>query len=251
MPSSNNTSKQRIKAPASTGGAFTSYNSSNSLDIMSAVEQGKGNRDDPKGKEKSHSMAYPRGHYRFTSTLKWYLQQNSKAVLATLAFLGFCLLISSDFIHNTAGFHSTSEINFAGASGSGYFSTYASQIEENAFGFVAVTDLDQLTLVEDEEKPTYRAYLLAGKISHDPVTNQYSIEMEDKPREISTHHNEAGRGAEFSELQIYHDRLLTFDDRTGGVFEIRNNPDGESSYVVPRFVVTEGEGDTDKGMKVR
>ena len=72
----------------------------------------------------------------------------------------------------------------------------------------------------------------------------------EETREIKTHHNEAGRGAEFSELQVYHDRLLTFDDRTGEVFEIRNNADGKSSYVVPRFIVTEGEGDTDKGMKV-
>ena len=41
----------------------------------------------------------------------------------------------------------------------------------------------------------------------------------------------------------------TFDDRTGDVFEILNKPDGTSSFVVPRFVITEGDGETDKGMK--
>jgi soluble calcium-activated nucleotidase 1 len=66
---------------------------------------------------------------------------------------------------------------------------------------------------------------------------------------VTTGHNEAGRGGEFSELQIYNNRLLTFDDRTGDVFEILNKPSGKESFVVPRFVITEGDGDTDKGMK--
>jgi len=54
---------------------------------------------------------------------------------------------------------------------------------------------------------------------------------------------------ELSELTLYNDRLLTFDDRTGTVFEILNSKDGTHSFVVPRFVITEGEGETDKGMK--
>ena len=54
---------------------------------------------------------------------------------------------------------------------------------------------------------------------------------------------------ELSELTIYKNRLLSFDDRTGTVFEILSTPDGKDSYVVPRFVITEGDGDTDKGMK--
>ena len=71
----------------------------------------------------------------------------------------------------------------------------------------------------------------------------------EETRELKTHHNEAGRGAEFSELTIFRNRLLTFDDRTGEVFEILNQADGKSSFVVPRYVLTEGDGDTDKGMK--
>lgn len=35
----------------------------------------------------------------------------------------------------------------------------------------------------------------------------------------------------------------------GDVFEILNTNDGQDSYVVPRFVITEGSGETDKGMK--
>merc|ERR1740124_2142654 len=54
---------------------------------------------------------------------------------------------------------------------------------------------------------------------------------------------------ELSELTLYDDRLLAFDDRTGSVFEILSKNNGASSFVVPRFVITEGSGDTDKGMK--
>ena len=72
--------------------------------------------------------------------------------------------------------------------------------------------------------------------------------MEDSAtRTLKTKHNEAGRGAEFSELTIFEDRLLTFDDRTGDVFEILNKNSGTDSFVAPRYIITEGEGDTDKG----
>jgi hypothetical protein len=204
---------------------------------------------------RGHSKAYPRDRLGAIAKLQWYLRQNSKAAVATIAFLSFCLIISSDFIHDTgiAAAHLRNgggEINFSGAVKPGYFSTEGSVVKENVFRFAAVTDLDQLSHFEDGDKHKYRSWLLPGIITRDPDTNQYSIKTEEA-RELVTGHNEAGRGAEFSELQIFNNRLLTFDDRTGDVFEIRNKPDGKSSFLVPRFVVTEGEGDTDKGMKVR
>jgi soluble calcium-activated nucleotidase 1 len=142
---------------------------------------------------------------------------------------------------------------FAGAFNPGYFSVEDSVQQPNTvFRFAAVTDLDQLSLVVDgknSKKTSFRSVLLPGVITYIPETNRYTLQMEEPTRELITKHNEAGRGAEFSELTIYNNRLLTFDDRTGGVFEILNKPDGKSSFVVPRFVITEGEGDTDKGMK--
>jgi soluble calcium-activated nucleotidase 1 len=196
------------------------------------------------------------------STLQWHLRQNSKAVLATLAFCVFVLVVTSDFIHDSdlgpqtlrgkmSGTISSSGVvvsNFAGALHSGYFSVEASKVSDNVHRFAAVTDLDQLSLVKEASKPVYRSIVLPGTIARDQATNKYSMTF-DATRELRTGHNEAGRGAEFSELQIFNNRLLTFDDRTGDVFEILNKPDGQSSFVVPRFVLTEGEGDTDKGMK--
>ena len=70
----------------------------------------------------------------------------------------------------------------------------------------------------------------------------------DEVRELISGHNEAGRGMELSEFTLYQNRLLGFDDRTGSVFELLSESD-QKSFVAPRFVITEGEGDTDKGMK--
>mmetsp|Transcript_119777 Transcript_119777/g.178943 ORF Transcript_119777/g.178943 Transcript_119777/m.178943 type:complete len:444 (+) Transcript_119777:319-1650(+) len=206
---------------------------------------------------RGESMAYPKQNSAL-STLQWHLRQNSKAVLATLAFCVFVLVVTSDFIHDSdlgpqtlRGRTSSTGVvvsNFAGALHSGYFSVEGSKVSDNVHRFAAVTDLDQLSLVKDARKPVYRSVMLPGTIARDPATNKYTMTF-DETRELRTGHNEAGRGAEFSELQIFNNRLLTFDDRTGDVFEILNKPDGQSSFVVPRFVLTEGEGDTDKGMK--
>lgn len=108
--------------------------------------------------------------------------------------------------------------------------------------------MDQLSKVSGSKKPLFRSTLLPGTITFDPTTKKYSIDFEET-RTLTSSHNEAGRGMELSELTLYHNRLLSFDDRTGTVFEILNKNQGTDSYVVPRFVITEGDGDTDKGMK--
>ncbi len=208
---------------------------------------------------RSESMAYPRHHSGNLSKLQWYLRHNSKAVLATTTFLLFIVVISSDILHDSnlgpggslrgkSLFQVGGPSSFSGAARAGYFHADDSQVKENVFRFAAVTDLDQLSLVKDAKKPTFRSVLLPGTITYSPDLHKYELEVE-STRELITQHNEAGRGAEFSELTIFNDRLLTFDDRTGEVFEILNKPDGKASFVVPRFVVTEGDGDTDKGMK--
>jgi soluble calcium-activated nucleotidase 1 len=208
---------------------------------------------------RGESMAYPRHHSTILSKVLWYLRQHARTVLATLSFIVFILIISSDILHDSdlgpGGSLRASVFkgglgggSFSGAARSGYFHPSDSKLKENVFRFAAVTDLDQLSLMKDRKKPTFRSLILPGTIAYDSNANTYQLEME-ATRELITGHNEAGRGAEFSELTIFNDRLLTFDDRTGEVFEILNAPDGQSSFVVPRFVVTEGDGDTDKGMK--
>lgn len=138
--------------------------------------------------------------------------------------------------------------HWGGAVHPGYFTVQDSVIDDHTYRFAAVTDLDKLSVVKDSNKPLFRSTLLPGILTRDVTTQRYSIEFE-KPRTLVSQHNEAGRGMELSELTVYQNRLLSFDDRTGTVFEILSSDDGNDSYVVPRFVITEGAGDTDKGMK--
>lgn len=138
--------------------------------------------------------------------------------------------------------------HWGGAIHPGYFALQDAVINDHTFHFATVTDLDKLSVVTDSKKPLFRSTLLPGTLTRDDSTGQYNIQFE-QYRTLVSQHNEAGRGMELSELTIYNNRLLSFDDRTGTVFEILSTPDGKDSYVVPRFVITEGEGDTDKGMK--
>lgn len=199
------------------------------------------------GFPRSESFAYPKNHSSFLTKLQWYIRQHSMAVLATMGFLGFVLIISSEHgLHPVRGSGST----FGGSLHGGYFSVADSVIGKVQYRFAAVTDLDQLSRMKEEKDPMFVSHLLPGTITYNKAKNEYTMVMEEaNTRALKTKHNEAGRGAEFSELTIFDNRLLTFDDRTGEVFEILNSPDGQSSHVAPRYVITEGEGDTDKGMK--
>ena len=200
---------------------------------------------------RSESMAYPKSFGGILPKIELFFRHNTRAAFATIGFLCFVLIISSDILHDSGfGPGGKFESSFSGTVHGGYFSVAGSKISNNQFHFAAVTDLDQLSFMKGERKMQYRSLLLPGTITRDVKTNKYSMVMEESnTRTLITKHNEAGRGAEFSELTVFENRLLTFDDRTGEVFEIMNNQDGSDSFVAPRYVVTEGEGDTDKGMK--
>lgn len=78
--------------------------------------------------------------------------------------------------------------------------------------------------------------------------------MWDAPAEVSTAHNEAGRGCELSELIKFQDNLYTFDDRSGIMFQVMNparSDAAEAPFLVPRNIFMEGPGDiNDKGLKI-
>jgi len=193
---------------------------------------------------------------------QFFVRQHTTAVAVTIFALSFILVALSDNLSDwraqSAGalrknvgalVHPTGIENWGGAVHAGYFANPDSLVpEKGTLPFVAVTDLDTLSKVTGGEKPKFRSVMAPGTITLGS-DGKYDIKFDKKTRTLVTNHNEAGRGAEFSELSIYNKRLLTFDDRTGDVFEILNTNDGKDSYVVPRFVITEGSGETDKGMK--
>lgn len=202
------------------------------------------------------SVAYANSSPNQMSRVILFFRSHSTAVAATAGFLVFIMLITSDALMkgvsqgDSSNLRSksktTEEHHWGGAAHLGYFKQDDAIISENEFSFAAVTDLDELSRLEGE-KPRFFSKLLPGKLTFDKASNTYSVSFEEL-RQLESSHNEAGRGMELSELTLYQDRLLAFDDRTGSIFEVLSESDTES-IVVPRFVITEGEGDTDKGMK--
>jgi hypothetical protein len=211
--------------------------------------------------ERSESMAYaahsPAGS--LWSKLVYYARFNTKSFAAGVGTILLILALIADEmggssphmipgVGNIRGAGSYARDHWGGAVHAGYFDPRDAVIDEHTFHFAAVTDLDKLSVVRDSKKPLFRSTLLPGILTRDDATNRYGIKFA-APRTLVSQHNEAGRGMELSELTLYKNRLLSFDDRTGTVFEILSSADGKNSYVVPRFVITEGDGDTDKGMK--
>lgn len=110
-----------------------------------------------------------------------------------------------------------------------------------------ITDEDHASQVELEDGQTaWQSTLRHDRLYReaDPATGKARYRMEDIPREDGGEHQlisliaEGGRGAEFSELALFGERLLTFDDRTGLVCEIRNQ-----NQLVPRHILMTGSGD--------
>lgn len=64
--------------------------------------------------------------------------------------------------------------------------------------------------------------------------------------ELIGNHAEGGRGMELSELVWYNGMLLTGDDRTGIIYEF--HPRRHELY--PRYIIPEGNGRSNKGMKI-
>ncbi|KAL7535489.1 hypothetical protein ACHAXR_006522, partial [Thalassiosira sp. AJA248-18] len=209
---------------------------------------------------RSESMAYA-DHSSvgmMWSKFVYYVRFNTKTFVAIVGLILLVVVLVTDGLGSEGGMvipggpilrgSTYAQDHWGGAVHPGYFNLQDAVIDEHTFHFATVTDLDKLSVVKDSNKPLFRSTLLPGILTRDDATNKYSIKFE-PPRTLVSQHNEAGRGMELSELTIYNKRLLSFDDRTGTVFEILSNPNGNDSYVVPRFVITEGDGDTDKGMK--
>jgi len=232
---------------------------------------------------RSESLAYPPANTRSRlSRMQYYLRQHTRAVGVAVAVLTFCVVLTSDYIydhpmvnrsklrhskHHDASLADADAHSFAGAMNAGYFYVQDSIMVQDdrttGYHFGMLTDLDELSRIPNSKKPKFQSHMALGTLRMVPGSNasgglkgsaqtstRYEITFDEAPvRNLITGHNEAGRGGEFSELTVFDGRLLTADDRTGDIFEILNMDDGNDSFCVPRLVVTEGPGDTDKGMK--
>ncbi|RBP33938.1 soluble calcium-activated nucleotidase 1 [Marinobacter pelagius] len=119
--------------------------------------------------------------------------------------------------------------------------------DTSEYTLAIITDEDHAAQIQLEDgQVAWRSTLRYDKLYRetDPDTGKVRYRLEEIPAHQSGEHQlisliaEGGRGAEFSELVLFGQRLITFDDRTGLVCEIRNE-----NQLIPRHILMTGSGD--------
>ena len=114
-------------------------------------------------------------------------------------------------------------------------------IVDGTYPFDIVADLDKKSKVDSDKKGKWRSVMKKGSLKKGS-DGMFSVEWTEE-KELFTKISEAGRGMELSALLEFNGRLYSFDDRTGLAFEIVKNK------AIPRYIMMEGDGNTDKGQK--
>lgn len=118
---------------------------------------------------------------------------------------------------------------------------------DTTYDLAIITDEDQGSAIElDDGQTAWQSTVRRDRLHRkvDAGSGEVRFEVEEIPAEQDGQYRlisliaEGGRGAEFSELVQFGDRLLAFDDRTGLVCEVRNR-----NQLVPRQILMTGSGD--------
>ena len=117
----------------------------------------------------------------------------------------------------------------------------SSSYKDGIYTLFIVSDLDKKSRVESDKKGLWKSVMKKGLLKR-MDNGMYSIQWI-SDTELFTKISEAGRGMELSALVEYNRRFYTFDDRTGLAFEI------VGKKAIPRYIMMEGDGNTDKGQK--
>lgn len=117
----------------------------------------------------------------------------------------------------------------------------------SVYRLAIITDEDHASRVELEDgQEAWQSTLRYDRLTRhvEPDSGKVRYALEEIPAEEGGEHQlmsliaEGGRGAEFSELVMFGKRLITFDDRTGLVCEIR-----DENRLIPRHILMTGSGD--------
>lgn len=105
-----------------------------------------------------------------------------------------------------------------------------------------IADLDKNSRVGKSD--SWKSYLKKGFLSFNAEKAYVSVSWDTtEPVTLESSYSLKGRGMELSELVTFNGRILTFDDRTGIVYELL----GEK--VIPWVILMDGEGHSTKGFK--
>ncbi|XP_044758297.1 apyrase [Coccinella septempunctata] len=139
--------------------------------------------------------------------------------------------------------------SWTGLSGSSNFNnTYpitapvkANDVYTYRIGIIADLDTDSK---HEKEKNTWYSLFKKGFLSYDAKTQNIVVSWDSTgPITLKNSYALKGRGMELSELVVYDGRLLTFDDRTGIVYEIVGD------NIIPWVLLMDGNGKNAKGFK--
>ncbi|XP_014255036.1 apyrase-like [Cimex lectularius] len=107
----------------------------------------------------------------------------------------------------------------------------------------AIADKDEASRSKDESNTWVSTYI-TGTLIWDQKKNHISVNWDKNSiKPLKSKYSYGGRGMELSELVTYNGNLLTFDDRGGLVYVLKDDK------VYPWVLLTDGEGKIDKGFK--
>ncbi|XP_017141816.1 soluble calcium-activated nucleotidase 1 [Drosophila miranda] len=108
-----------------------------------------------------------------------------------------------------------------------------------------IADLDTSSkIAKPDGSSTWRSYLKKGYLTFTVSKAEIKISWDDgAPTVLESAFALKGRGMELSELVTFNGRLLSFDDRTGLIYEIVNDKP------IPWVILLDGDGHSAKGFK--
>ncbi|XP_059612593.1 apyrase-like [Phlebotomus argentipes] len=109
------------------------------------------------------------------------------------------------------------------------------------YPFEIIADLDKKALTSGQ-KNTYVSNIQLGSVYvlNNTITD---ITLSSESHDVVTKYSFNGRGAELSELLIFHEKLYTFDDKSGIIFDV------EKDKLIPWVILSDGAGNETNGFK--
>jgi hypothetical protein len=105
-----------------------------------------------------------------------------------------------------------------------------------------VADMDRVSKIHVAKNSAWMSIFKTLLLVRDPADDSYSVQwLEEVP--LVSRLSEADRGMELSELLYFHDKLLSFSDRTGVIYQIAD------SKLVPLWILSDFDGNSEDGFK--